>query len=72
MEEVIGWIATAIVVVSFTMKRMELLRAFSILGSLLFILYGHMIGSFPTVMVNVIIIVINGIGLIKTNIFKND
>ncbi len=57
--EVVGYIASALVVVSLTMASVVRLRAISLVGSVTFFTYGLLIGSVPIVLTNVAIAGIN-------------
>jgi hypothetical protein len=57
--EVIGYTASALVVLSLTMASVVRLRAISLLGSVTFFTYGLLIGSTPIVLTNVAIAGIN-------------
>jgi len=58
--ELIGYIASAVLLFSFTRKDVKKLRWFNSLGCLLFVIYGFMRGSIPVVVTNIAIIAING------------
>jgi hypothetical protein len=57
--EYIGYIASAIVLLSFVMQKMALLRILNSFGCVFFILYGILLGSIPIVITNVAIVLIN-------------
>jgi hypothetical protein len=57
--EVVGYVASALVVVSLTMTSVVRLRAISLLGSVTFVAYGLMLGSIPIIITNASIAVIN-------------
>lgn len=52
MIELVGYMASAFIVLSLCMSRMKLLRLFSIVGGVLFVVYGFLIGSAPVVITN--------------------
>lgn len=56
--EIIGWIATFFVIMSFTQKDITKLRLFSLVGAIFWTVYGLMIYSFSVVFLNVVIIII--------------
>lgn len=57
--ELVGYAASALIVVSLAMRSVVRLRAISLVGSLTFTCYGLLIGSLPIVVTNVAIAVIN-------------
>ncbi len=58
-QELVGYLASALVVLSLTMTSVVRLRAISLLGSLTFVAYGLLIGSIPIVVTNGCIAAIN-------------
>lgn len=52
MNEILGWIATAVFVGSYFFKRPALLRAAQMAGAVLWIVYGVLIGAIPVVVAN--------------------
>lgn len=59
MTELVGYVASALVVLSLTMASVVRLRWISLVGSITFVAYGALIGSIPIVLTNVSIAVIN-------------
>ncbi len=59
MTEVLGYVASALVVLSLTMRSLLRLRIISLCGSLSFLVYGSLIGSIPVMVTNAAIAVIN-------------
>ncbi|MCU0260648.1 MAG: hypothetical protein MUE78_06480 [Ilumatobacteraceae bacterium] len=57
--EVVGYVASALVVLSLTMTSVVRLRTISLVGSVTFVVYGALIGSMPIVITNAAIAVIN-------------
>lgn len=57
--EVVGYVASALVVFSLTRSRLLWLRTFGLAGSTVFLVYGLLIGSVPVVLTNLTIIGIN-------------
>jgi hypothetical protein len=57
--EVVGFIGTAIVLVSFMMKDIDTLRIVGIVGSVFFICYGYLTHTQATIVVNVLVISLN-------------
>ena len=58
-EALIGYLASALIVVSLTMTSVVRLRIFSLLGSITFVVYGALIDSAPILITNVLIAGIN-------------
>ncbi len=52
LYEIIGYVASALVVVSITQKSILRLRIIGLMGSATFLLYGLLINAFPIVLVN--------------------
>jgi len=63
--EILGYIATIIVLSSFLMKKMTNLRVLNSIGACLFIIYGLLIVSGPVVLTNGLILGINIIKLVQ-------
>ena len=57
--EIIGYLATLIVVFAFSMKDLTKLRVLSSLGNALFVLYGILHASVPVIVTNAVITAIN-------------
>lgn len=58
--ELVGYLASLGVLISFLMKEMKMLRAVNIIGCSLFIVYGILLEySFPVIITNVSIVLIN-------------
>ena len=57
--ELVGYLASALVVVSLAMTSVVRLRAISLVGSLAFVAYGVLIESIPIVVTNAAIAVLN-------------
>jgi uncharacterized protein with PQ loop repeat len=57
--DLIGYLATALVLVSFLMKDIIKLRIINSIGCLLFTLYGILLGSWPVIITNGAILLIN-------------
>jgi uncharacterized protein with PQ loop repeat len=64
--EIVGYLASLIVLLSFLMKDLKTLRMVNILGCLVFTTYGILLGfSIPIIVTNLTIVVINVVYLIK-------
>lgn len=59
MTPIIGYLASAIVLISFVMKDIRMLRWVNIVGCGLFIIWGILIGEFPVVLTNGGIVLVN-------------
>jgi GNAT superfamily N-acetyltransferase len=57
--ELLGYVASVLVAVSLTMSRIVRLRVINLVGSLLFAVYGALIGAYPVAAVNAFIACIN-------------
>jgi len=71
--EIMGYTASCGVLLSFLMKDIKTLRIVNSIGCALFIVYGVMLSppSFPVILTNVAIIIINVYYLLKKPIIKN-
>lgn len=65
--ELIGILATLIVLLSFLFNKMKTIRIINIIGCICFIVYGILINSFSVYMLNGILLIIHIIKLIKGN-----
>ncbi len=63
--EIVGYVASAFVLLSFVMKEMTKLRIVNIAGCGFFIAYGIMIPSWPVIITNAAIVCLNVFYLIK-------
>ena len=59
LTEVVGYVASALVVLSLAMTSVVRLRVISLIGSVVFVVYGGLIGSVPIVITNVAIAALN-------------
>ena len=65
MTEIVGFIASIMIVISFLMNNEKGVRFFNMVGSLVFILYGFMNGALSIILLNTAGIVINVIKIYK-------
>jgi N-acetylglutamate synthase-like GNAT family acetyltransferase len=65
MLEYLGYLASAVVLISLLMTSIKKLRWINLIGSILFGVYGFMIGSIPTGLMNFGIVLINIYYLVK-------
>lgn len=70
--EILGYIATVIVLASFLMKKMTNLRVLNSIGACLFIVYGLLINSGPVVLTNSLILGINLIKLVQDELERKN
>ena len=69
--ELIGYIASAVLMISFLMKNINNLRLINSIGAILFIIYGFMlVTSWPIIITNVFILSVNVFYLVKNIISK--
>ena len=65
MIDVLGWIATAVVVGSFAIQDVRKLRIINMIGSMLWIAYGFLKQDNPIIFVNIRIILMHTYWFIK-------
>ncbi len=66
--DIIGYIASAVVLISFIMKEIKTLRIINCIGCTLFVAYGVLLDfSLPIIITNVAIVGINIYYLLKAN-----
>lgn len=70
--EILGYLATVIVLASFLMKKMTNLRVLNSIGACLFIVYGLLINSGPVVLTNSLIFGINLIKLVQDELERKN
>ena len=54
--DILGWVATGAVVISFTVKNMWKLRVVNSMGTLLWLIYGGLKGDYPVLVVNILVL----------------
>ena len=59
MVEAVGYLGSALVIVSLLMTRILRLRVIGLVGATTFLIYGLLIGSIPVIITNVVIMIIN-------------
>ena len=59
MIEAVGYLGSALIVLSLLMTRILRLRVIGLLGSATFLVYGVLIGSVPIIITNLVIMIIN-------------
>ena len=70
MVELIGIVATLFVLISFTMTDVKKIRIVNIVGAFIFVIYGILISSISTWLLNGALILIHLLKLFK--VFKED
>ncbi len=69
--ELVGYIASALVLISFLFKDIFKLRVVNTMGCVVFIIYGAMLHtSWPVILTNASIIIINSYYMIQANRLK--
>lgn len=63
--EILGYIATIIIALSFVLKDMMQLRSVNCTGALLYVIYGLMIESYPVALLNAFIVCVHCYYLFK-------
>ena len=64
--EIVGYIASLVVLISFLMKDIKLLRIVNTVGCSIFIIYGFLLNySYPIIITNIAIVIINLVFLYK-------
>ena len=63
--ELIGYLASVVILVGFTFKGESKIRTINMIGSLLFIVYGLLIKAYPLALLNALTIVVNIRVLVK-------
>lgn len=63
--EILAYIASTIVLLSFIVKDIVLLRLLNVIGCMLFIMYSHYHGRYPLVFLNFMVIIVNLVYIYK-------
>ena len=63
--ELLGYLASLVILISFLMKDIKKLRIINCVGCGLFVMYGVLLFSIPLIITNVAIMVINIVYLVK-------
>ena len=69
--EWIGYIASAMIVVSLIMTSIVKLRIINTIGCVLFVIYGVIVGAYPVSVANGLIVIINLYNLYKLQKYKS-
>ncbi len=70
ISEFFGWFAMVLTLASFMVNDMFKLRVINSIGSIFWIVYGVQTESYPTIIVNVCILIIHSVWLIKNKLWK--
>lgn len=62
--EIVGYLASFFVLLSFFNKDLRKLRLVNSVGCILFVVYGILLGSIPIIITNVAILLVNGYYLV--------
>ncbi len=63
--EILGILASVLIICAFMFKDIKIIRILDAFGAALYILYGVLIGSFPNILLNVVLVLIQIYHLIK-------
>ena len=69
--EILGWVATLVIIVSFLVNDIKTLRTFSLIGAILWVIYGFAIQSSSIVFLNLVIVGIQIYKLYKIKLKKD-
>jgi len=65
INDIFGWIGTAMILISFTLNSMTKLRVVNAIGSIFWIIYGIQTNTIPTIFVNTCVLIIHSVWLFK-------
>lgn len=68
MIDLIGYLASTIILISFAVKDIIKLRIINSIGSIVWIIYGYLISNNPTIFVNIAVLLIHFTWLIKNRL----
>ncbi len=57
--ELLGYLASILIAISLMMRSLNKLRIINLVGSLLFTVYGFIIGAYPVAVLNAFIVLVN-------------
>ena len=69
--EILGWVATLVIIVSFLVNDIKTLRTFSLIGACMWVIYGFAIQSSSIVFLNLVIVGIQVYKLYKIKLKKD-
>ena len=58
-NEIIGIAGTLVILIGFLSDREKIIRGFDMAGAILFIIYGAMIGSLSTILLNSVLVLVH-------------
>lgn len=64
LVEVIGYLASALVLISFLFKNIKLVRIVNVVGALFFVAYGLFTKTYPTMIMNLALVVVHCVYLV--------
>lgn len=67
-NEVLGYLGMTFVLISFLMKDIKWLRGLNIVGGTLSCIYGILTKTYPTAVLNLLLVIINVVFLVKAHI----
>lgn len=70
--EILGIIGTLFIVLAFSLNGEIKIRSFDLIGAILFVIYGFLINSFSTILLNIILSIIQIYKLYKLRRTKNE
>lgn len=70
--DVIGYVASAIVLISFLFKNIKVVRIVNIIGAIFFVVYGLLLPTYPTMIMNLALIGVHCYYLHALSKQKND
>lgn len=59
MIDIIGYIGTILVLISFAMKDIKKLRIINIIACIIFVYYSYLINAMPNIILNILVIILN-------------
>ena len=57
--DIIGYVASAVVLLSFLFKNIKIVRIVNIVGALFFVVYGLLLPTYPTMIMNLVLIFVH-------------
>lgn len=63
--DILGWVATGVVIISFLVKDMLMLRTINSIGTVLWLIYGGLKLDYPLMAVNLLIVITHIIWFIR-------
>jgi len=63
--DILGWVATGVIIASFLVKDMLMLRTINTVGTVLWLIYGALKQDYPVMVVNLLIVTTHVIWFLK-------